>query len=107
MGKAWTHNPDTTNTAAVITIPAMSGECSIEVEHVGFSYNATPAAAQLLTIESPPGTVLQQYFITTAGPGPVPMSGSCIRGAKGQAMVIRLPADASAKGCLNAIERAN
>lgn len=105
MGKPYTHNPDTTNTEAVITIPAPSGTGVIEVEHIGFSYNGVPAAARLLTIESPSGTVLQQYFVTNGGPGPIGMSGSCVRGAAGQAMVIRLAADASLKGCVNAIQR--
>lgn len=105
MGKPHTHNPNTTNTAAVVTIAAKSGSVAIEIEQISFSFNGVPSSAKLLTVESPSGTVLNQWFVTNGGPGPISFSGSCLKGAPGEAMVVRLEADASLKGCVNAIER--
>jgi hypothetical protein len=104
MGKPWTNNPNATNTEAVITIPASPG-CAIEVEQISFSYDGTPSASRLLTFESPSGTVLQQWWVTNGGPGPLELGKSGVKGAVGQDVVVRLPADASLKGIVNAIQR--
>jgi hypothetical protein len=104
MGKPLTHAP-ADNTEAVVTIAASAGVAH-EIEFIGFSYDEAPAAAKLLTIESPATTVLHTYYITSAGPGPIQMSGSCLRGAKGSALVVRLAAGgAGIAGSLNVIQR--
>lgn len=105
MGKPHTHNPNTTNTEAVVTIAAKTGSVAIELEQISFAFDGTPSSAKLLTVESPSGTVLQQWWITNGGPGPIGFSGSCLKGAAGEAMIVRLAADASLKGIVNAIER--
>lgn len=106
MGKSWTsNNADSTNTEAKITIPAKPNGVAVEIEALEFSYDGTPTTPQLLTVESPENTIIRRWWVTAGGPGPISFSGSCIRGAAGQAMVIRLPADASRKGAVNATER--
>jgi hypothetical protein len=104
MGKALTHNPNATNTEALITIAA-DGDVTHEIESVLFSYDIAPPSPALLTIESPSGTVIHQWWVTAAGPGPVPFSGSCIKGAKGQALLVRLPAIIGGKGIINTVRR--
>lgn len=104
MGKPWIADGGSNNTAAVLTIPAPTGAAFIEIEQLSWSYNATPSAG-VLTVESPSGTELHRWRITNGGPGFIPFSGSCLRGAPGQALVVRLSAEASAIGCVNAIQR--
>lgn len=104
MGKAHTHAP-AADTLALITIPAIT-DGNVEIEQLAWSFDAAPAAAKLLSIESPSGTILYQFEITAAGPGFIPFSGSCIRGAKSQAMLVRLAADTGgAKGKVSCIQR--
>jgi hypothetical protein len=103
MGKPY-YNAPTAGNEAVITVPASTDIC-LEIEHVGFSYDSTPTGG-VVTIESPSGTVLQKYYVTTSGPGPVPMSGSCLKGAAGSEIVIRLASGGvSVSGAVNCIVR--
>lgn len=104
MGKPLYHAP-ADDTAAVITIAASSGVAH-EIESYGFSFDEAPAAAKAFTIESPSGTVLQKWYVTAAGPGPITASGSCLRGAVGEALVIRLASGgAGIAGSVNCIHR--
>lgn len=104
MGIPLCHSP-ASDTAAVITIAAVSGVAH-EVEQIGFSYDADPEAGAYVQIESPSGTVLQKYYVTKAGPGPVPLGNSCLKGAVGQELIITLTAGASGQsGTINAIQR--
>ncbi len=93
--------------AAVITIAALDSNTTnnqrIELEFVGWSYDAAPTGGNL-KIESPSGTTLMTLDITAAGPGFIPFSGSCIRGAAGQAMIITL-ADGSVGNKVFALQR--
>ena len=103
MGTGY-YNAPAANTEALITIPAVTDVC-LELEHVGFSYDSAPTGG-VITIESPSGTILQKYYVTSAGPGPVPLSGSCIKGAVGSAMLVRLSAAGSGvSGAVNCIAR--
>lgn len=104
MGKPLVHAP-ADNTEAVITITAVTG-VTHEIESYGFSYDEAPASAKAFTIESPSGTVLQKWYVTAAGPGPITASGSCIRGASGQALIVRLAAGGSGiAGSVNCVHR--
>jgi hypothetical protein len=104
MGIPKTHAP-ADNTEAVITISAIPGG-RIEIESVSFSFDEDPAAAAALTIESPASTVLWKTFVTKGGPGHFDFSGSCIRGAVGQALVVRLAAGGSGvAGVVNCVQR--
>jgi hypothetical protein len=104
MGKPYYAVSPTANSEAAVTVPASTDIC-LEIEHVGFSYDSTPTGG-VITIESPSGTVLQKYYVTTSGPGPVPMSGSCLKGAAGSEIVVRLTAGGSGvNGSVNCIVR--
>lgn len=104
MGKPLVHDPGD-NTESLITIAAVSGVAH-EIEGYGFSYDEAPAAAKAFTVESPSGTVLQKWYVTSAGVGPIPSSGSCLRGASGEALIIRLAAGgAGIAGSVNCIHR--
>lgn len=103
MGKPHT-SAGTVSTENVLTIPAIAGG-KVELESVGFSFDVAPSAAVLLTVESPSGTVLHRWFVSAAGAGPINYGGSCVDGAKDQAMVIRLAAATGSIGHLNAVTR--
>jgi hypothetical protein len=104
MGKPLCDAP-ADNTAAVITIAAQPGVAH-EIENYGFSYDEAPAAAKAFTIESPSGTVLQKWYVIAGGVGPIPASGSCIRGEVGEALVVRLAAGgAGIAGSVNCVQR--
>ena len=103
MGTPLYHAP-ASNVEAVITIAAVTG-VSHEIEMVGFSYDGTPTGG-VLTIESPALTVLQKYYVTSSGPGPIGLAGSCLKGSEGSALVVRLTAGGSGvSGSVNCIQR--
>lgn len=103
MGKPLTHKPSS-NTAAVVTIAAVTGVAH-ELEFISFSYDAAPTNGNL-KIESPSGTTLQEFYVTAAGPGFIPFSGSAVKGASGQAMIITLAAGGSGvSGIVNVLQR--
>jgi hypothetical protein len=106
MGIALT-NSHASGGAAVITIAALDSSTTtnqcIELEMVSWSYDASPTGGNL-KIESPSGTTLLTLDITSAGPGFIPFSGSCIRGAAGKSMIITL-ADGSVNNKVNVIQR--
>jgi hypothetical protein len=98
MAKPYT-NTSAANAAAAITIPALNPPSDnpnvlgsyIELETVSFGYSAAPTGG-VLTIESPPGTVLHEWPIVAGGPGLMTFSGSCLKGAAGQAVKVNLTA---------------
>lgn len=103
MGKPLTNKPSS-NTAAVITIAAVSNVAH-EVEQIAFSYDGAPTGGNV-KIESPSGTTLCEHYVTGAGSGPVPLGNSCLKGAVGQALIITLAAGGSGvSGIINAIQR--
>lgn len=105
MGKPLYHAPSS-NTEALITIAAGNTNTAHEIEFISWSFDADPAAAAALTVESPSGTVLQKWLVTKGGPGFIPFSGSSIRGAVGSAMLVRLATGGSGvSGTVNAIQR--
>ena len=79
----------------------------VVLESVVFSFNGTPSTAALLTIESAASTVIHQYYVTSAGAGPIMLAGSGIQGASGQAMVVRLTAVPGVQSAINALQRTN
>lgn len=96
--------------AAVINIAALDSSDQtvsslgfVEIEMIAWSYDAAPTAGNL-KVESPVGTTIFTVDITAAGPGFIPFSGSCIKGAIGQAMRITL-ADGGVNMKVNAIQR--
>jgi hypothetical protein len=95
------------NTATVITITAVTGTAH-EIEMLGWSYDAGGTlSGGRLTVESPSGTYLFDINVTAAGAGFIPFSGSTLRGASGQAVIITLAAGGSGVvGKVNAIQRA-
>lgn len=102
MNNPLTHKP-AANTAAIIDIAAVDG-VSHELIFYGCAYDVAPAAGMYLTIESPVGTILQQWPVTAAGPAPIPTPQ--IKGAKGAALRVKLTADSGgAVGCVNAVQR--
>lgn len=103
MGVPLKHLPAAA-TAAVITISAITGVAH-EIEAVLWSYDAAPTGGNL-KIESPSGTTLLSVDVTSAGVGFLPFSGSCIKGASGEALIITLASGAGAVvGKVNAIQR--
>jgi hypothetical protein len=104
MGKPLTHKPSS-NTAAVITIAAVPGVAH-ELELLGFSYDGAPTGGNL-KVESPSGTTLLELYVTSAGAGFVPLSGSCLKSTSvNAAMIITLAAGGSGvSGIVNAIQR--
>ena len=104
MGAASNNAPVAANTEAVVTLLAAGSE-SVEIEAISFSYSDTPTGG-VLTVESPSGTILHHWYITSGGPGPISFSGSCIKGAAGQSLVVRLTAGgAGIYGSVNVIRR--
>lgn len=103
MGKPYTHSPSAA-TAAIITITAVP-DVAHEIEMLGWSYDADPTGGNL-KVESPSGTTLFEFDITNKGPGFIPLSGSCLKGASGQAVIITLASGAGAvSGIVNCIKR--
>ena len=103
MGKPYTHAPSS-NTAAVITVAAVPGVAH-ELEMIGWSYDAAPTGGNL-KVESPSGTTLFELDITAAGPGFIPLSGSGLKCASGQAAIITLASGAGAvSGIVNCVKR--
>lgn len=104
MGKPWNHSPSS-NTAAVITIPAVP-DIAHELEQVDFSYSGIPDAGSYIQVESPSGTVLKKLYVTAAGAGPLPLGNSGMKCAVGGAVIITLAAGGSGiSGSVNAIQR--
>lgn len=103
MGTPYYHAPAAA-TAAVITLAANTGVAH-EIEMLAWSYDAAPTGGNL-KVESPSGTTLFEFDITAAGPGFIPLSGSCLKGASGSAMIITLASGAGAvSGIVNCIKR--
>lgn len=106
MGKPFTHAP-ASDTAAVITIPAVVGQ-RIKLASLVFSYTADPTGG-VLTIESPSGTVKHTEYVTNKGVGPVLFDGSdagCWEAPeKNTAVVIRLTAGGTGiSGAINCLQ---
>lgn len=93
MATSRVHAPSS-NTSAIVTIAASATGAWHEIEGIYWSYDAAPTGGSLL-VESPSGTTLLSLSITAAGPGFLPFSGSCLRGATSQAMIITLAAGGS------------
>lgn len=106
MGLATRTKGGATNTEVVHTIAAPTDASSYHVlESYCFSYDITPPSAVELTIESPAGTVIWSHWITAGGTGPVLVSGSGIDGAKGQALIVRLPPVVGGVGIASTVMR--
>lgn len=104
MGIAYNHTP-ASNTAAVVTIPAVEGVAH-EIEAISFSYDTDPDAGAYVQIESPSGTVKQKWWVTSKGPGPIPLGNSCVKCARGEAAIVTLSAGGTGKsGAINVIQR--
>lgn len=111
MGIPLKHLP-ASNTAAVISITALDGTdqkvsslAYIELEQLTWSYDGVPTGGNL-KVESPSGTTLFSIDITDSGPGFIPFSGSCLKGAVGGALIITLAAAGSGvTGKVNAVQR--
>lgn len=103
MGKPLNHKP-AANTAAVITIPASQG-ARISIESLMFSYDAAPIAGEV-TIESPAGTLLYHFYVTSAGPGPVLFGEEPLEtNEKNAALIVTLAAGGgSTKGSLSLLQ---
>lgn len=93
-----------THTDAVVTIAAVTGVAhQIESIHVTLT-GGTPAST--LKVESPSGTILFQAAFTAAGSYNFNFSGSCLRGALSQALIVTLTdGGASIVGNLNVLQR--
>lgn len=76
------------HTAAVVTITAETTVAQ-EIEFIAWSYDTDPTGGNL-KVESPSGTTLMSLDITSKGPGFIPFSGSCLRGAADQALIVTL-----------------
>ena len=75
MGKGYQNAP-ASNTAATFTISDGIGENGcVELEHLFWSLDATPAAGVNLKVESPAGTIIFQVDVSTQGVGFIPFSG--------------------------------
>lgn len=97
---------EASNTAVVVTVAAVPNVCH-EIEMLGWSYDAGGTLSTgRLSVQSPSGTYLFDIDITSNGAGFIPMSGSCLKGASGQDLIITLAAGGSGVvGKLNAIRR--
>jgi len=82
------------NTAAVITIAAVSDEFWV-LDQLTFSADADPAANTTLTIAIGSTTVFK-HFITQSGPGPIPLGGLAT-GVKNEAVTITASAAGASK----------
>ena len=95
----WVFKKSTLDADISDTIAAVGDSDSrVEIEAILVGYDATPTnipAVGLITIESPVGTIMLQGPISNAGLAPVPFSGSCFKGALGQAVKITLTAAGS------------
>lgn len=95
-----------TDNAVVYTEIAAVSDVTHEIESYGGGFDVAPAAAKYLTVESPPGTVLQRWPITAAGPAPIPNPGSCTKGVSGAALRVSLEAGGAGRiGCVNLVAR--
>ena len=98
------HKPST-NTAATKTIALIATDTPVEIEGIHWSYSADPTGGNL-KIESPSGTTIYDVDITNGGPGFLPFSGSCLKGAKGQAVIVTLAAGGlGIQGIVNIFQR--
>lgn len=105
MGNPLTTRSGTSNNEESITIAAIDSTLhTIELTSVGCSYTGSPTAGKL-TIESPSGTILQQWDVNTTVPQNFEFPGG-LKGAKGQAVVVRLAAAGTGcVGSVNAVQR--
>lgn len=90
---------------ALITIAAVDNSVgvgpTVEMVGVSFGYDAVPTAG-ILKIESPVGTIIQEWPVTNSGPGFIPTSS--LQGAVGQTVVVTLTDGGSGvTGYVNAI----
>lgn len=100
LSASYTHAPATDNTAAVVTLPALSGGYSIR--QVICSYNATPTDGKL-TIENGSGNIQHTTYITTAGAAPIEFVGA-VQGSDNTAVIITLAAGGDGvKGAVNVV----
>ena len=88
-----------------ITIAAVSG-VRHAVNHIAWSLNADPTDVvnTKVTVESPSATVLWGFTLTAKGPGSVNLPGGGIRGAEGEALVVRLGGKDNLIGHLSALQ---
>ena len=105
------YNEPSTNTAAintdvVIDLAAPVGPTRRTVKHISWSHNGTPAAVTRMTVESPAGTVLQDWDITAGGPGFMEFPNNGIPGAEGQILRVKMDVAATSNtiATLNILE---
>jgi len=103
-GKPLHASGNTTNTVT-ITIAAVS-DVEHTVNHVSASLDtdATDVANTWVTVESPANTVLWKAIISKAGPAPINFPSDGVRGASGQALLVKLNGADDITGYLNAIQ---
>ena len=97
-------NTAAANTDVVINVPKINDD-NRSIRAIYWSLSATPAAAIPLKVESPAGTVIFEWDITTSGPGYVDFADHGLPGADDQAMVVTLDlaANTGAIGHLNVL----
>lgn len=93
MLKGHVDNP-AANTAAVVTIAAVSSNEQVKIANLHCGYTATPTGGQIL-VESPSGTVIYKMPITAGGTIARDFADP-LRGAIGQAVVVTLAAGSGA-----------
>lgn len=85
------------NTAVVSTVAAPAAGKSHYLTDVTVGYGAVPAAVQVVQVESPSGTVIWKRRIGTTSPFIWEQGfNRPIKGADGQALIVRLPASGTA-----------
>lgn len=98
-------NSGGSNADSVINVSAIGPSSAIEFENVSFGYDNTPTGG-IIKIESPVGTIIQQWPVTTSGPGELTFSGSCVSCPPGRAARITLTAGSGGvTGYVNAVQR--
>lgn len=103
MSEPTSYKASGSNADAVITIAAVTSTV-ITLDQVSFGYDGDPTAGHL-KIESPSGTILQEWPITAKGPGVFSFRDG-LAGAVGQAVIITLAAAGSGVvGYVNAVRR--
>jgi len=90
----WHHAP-AVNTAAVVTFAAMVGRRQV-IYKPTWSYSDTPTAGQLTVASG--GQVLHTWYITSGGPGFIPI---LVVGRPGQNLVVTLAAAGAVSGSVS------